>query len=174
MLIKDLKDNLKKAMLEEIKFRKSSEVPSDECVAIKDSCRAIISMFPETGKKPVDIIDDDIIKLCKKYIKTEKIRLLYVLKFITPEDVVDVTSSELDKLVKAKIISHDKELTSLNIQSIEKYLPKKVSEETVIEWIKSNIDFNQFKNKIQSMKPIMTHFKNSIDGNLVKKIIQNM
>ena len=47
-------------------------------------------------------------------------------------------------------------------------------EDDISAWIASNVDFSQFKNKMQAMKPIMAHFGAAADGNLVKKILQSM
>ena len=79
-LIDKLKDNLKEAMLNEVKERKLNDV-STETIGTKNACRAIISMFPELNKKKNEIEDSDIIILAKKYIKEEKTRMLYKIKF---------------------------------------------------------------------------------------------
>ena len=54
------------------------------------------------------------------------------------------------------------------------FIPKSnISDDDVKNWIKENIDFSQYKNKMQAMKPIMQHFK-GIDGNKVKEILEQM
>jgi hypothetical protein len=54
------------------------------------------------------------------------------------------------------------------------FIPKSnISDDDVKNWIKENIDFSQYKNKMQAMKPIMQHFKD-IDGNKVKEILEQM
>ena len=172
MLIKKLREDLKQAMINEVKSRKEHKEVSENDIAIKTSCRAIISMFPEIGKKPADATDEDVIKLGKKYIKSEKIRLLYSMKVLGPDNVGGLSTSDLSKLVNAKLIEHDEVLTSLSIKHIKSYLPKALSEGEIVSWIKDNIDFTQFKNKMQAMKPIMIHFEGAADGNLVRQIIQ--
>ena len=62
----------------------------------------------------------------------------------------------------------------MSFQAAEKFLPKKVSIDDVKSWIKENIDFSKFKNKMQSMKPIMDEFSGRIDGRIVKDLIQSM
>jgi uncharacterized protein YqeY len=56
----------------------------------------------------------------------------------------------------------------------EGYLPQMVGEQEIRAWIAANIDFSQFKNKMQAMGPVMKHFGTSADGNLVKKVLQAM
>ena len=60
------------------------------------------------------------------------------------------------------------------LKVIEHYLPKMATEEEILAWIQQNIDFSQFKNKMQAMGLIMKHFGATADGNFVKKIIQKM
>ena len=176
MLINKLKEDLKSAMKTEVKLRGDNKPPSfdEPCFAIKESCRSIISMFPEIGKKPTNATDEDVIKLCKKYIKSEKIRLIYINKILNSADVEGLSSSELNKLVNSKLIEYNTDLTSSHIKHIESYLPRALSDNEIKVWIKDNIDFSQFKNKMQSMKPIMTHFQSAVDGNTIKRIIMEM
>ena len=74
----------------------------------------------------------------------------------------------IKKLVKDEKESHN-DVVFLAICS--DYIPIEVSEEIIENWIKANIDFSQYKNKMQAMKPIMEFFKCRVDGNIVKKII---
>lgn len=62
---------------------------------------------------------------------------------------------------------------------LESLLPAKpeviqVSEEEILEWIKANIDFSQFKSKMAAMKPIMAHFGDSANGDAVKVLLNSM
>lgn len=59
------------------------------------------------------------------------------------------------------------------IRVAEKYLPGMATEEEIRAWIAANIDFDDFKNKMQAMKPIMLHFGGNADGNLVKKVLSD-
>jgi uncharacterized protein YqeY len=87
--------------------------------------------------------------------------------------------SEIIKILK-KLIKSEKELleksgrgeTSPFIEIIEAYLPKMASEDEIRQWITANIDFSDYKNKMQAMGPIMAHFGASADGNLVKGVLQ--
>lgn len=127
-------------------------------------------MFPEIGKKPADATDDDVIKLLKKYINQEKERLLYSYRHIVNEDVQGITYKDLKKIVDLKIEELGESLTSPKIAIAQKYLPKQATEEEITLWIKENIDFSQYKNKMQAMGLIMKQFK-GCDGNFAKSIL---
>ncbi|MBW1792091.1 MAG: GatB/YqeY domain-containing protein [Deltaproteobacteria bacterium] len=80
------------------------------------------------------------------------------------------------KLVKSEkeMLSAGDSESSAYLEVLEGYLPKQASEDEIREWVAANIDFNQFKNKMQAMKPIMTHFAGVTDGNIVKKILDSI
>ena len=99
--------------------------------------------------------------------------MLYYDKHITEKDVQGITFKELKKIVNKKIQELGDSLTSPKIQIAQNYLPKQASEEDIISWIKENIDFSTFKNKMQAMGPIMKQFK-GCDGNFVKSILVNL
>lgn len=172
-ILKKIKSNLKTYMLMEMKIRKEGIVAEDKfsmAVTHKTVARSIISMFPEIGKKPADATDDDVIKLLKRYISNEKERLLYSDKYLTEADVLTLKPSELKKLVNEKLQELGDKLTSLKIAIAQGYLPKQATEEEITLWIKENIDFSNYKNKMQAMGPIMKQFK-GCDGNFVKGIL---
>lgn len=110
----------------------------------KDTLRVILGEFARLDKK--DLSDDEVVKILKKLLKSEKEVL---------EQKGQGTKSAF-------------------IDIIETYLPKMASESEIHEWIKHNIDFAQFKNKMQAMGSIMKHFGATADGNSVKKILQQM
>lgn len=110
----------------------------------KDTLRVIIGEFGRLNKK--ELSDDEVIKILKKLIKSEKELL---------EKKGDVTDSEF-------------------IRIIENYLPKMATDEEIITWINQNVDFSKFKNKMQAMGLIMKHFGATADGNTVKKILQKI
>jgi len=110
----------------------------------KDALRVILGEFGRLDKKEVP--DDEIIKILKKLMKSEK----------------------------EVLIQKGETADSEFIKVLENYLPKMASEEEIAAWIHQNIDFSQFKNKMQAMGLVMKHFGATADGNFVKKIIQKM
>lgn len=93
-------------------------------------------------------------------------------KEIADDDVIQI----IKKLIKAEkeVLAQSGGQTNRFIEVSEAYLPQMASEEQISQWIAANIDFSQFKNKMQAMKPIMAHFGASADGNLVKKVLQSI
>lgn len=126
---------------------------------VKDALRLIMAEFPkltvpitlESGKKTTrlkkseEISDDDIIGIVRGLVKSEKI-------------VLEAKQKE----------------TSEYLQILEAYLPKMASREEISEWITENIDFSQFKNRMQAMGTIMKHFGKLADGATVKDILSKM
>jgi len=110
----------------------------------KDTLRVILGEFGRLDKK--ELSDDKVVKILKKLIKSEKEML---------EKKGDATDSRF-------------------ISIIENYLPKMATEAEITNWIEQNIDFSEFKNKMQAMGLIMKHFGATADGNAVKKILQRM
>ena len=128
---------------EQIKKGLTSAIKAKDVVK-KDTLRVVIGEFGRSAKK--ELSDDEVIKVLRKLIKSEK-------------EVLDKKGDDSD---------------SEYINIIESYLPKMATDEEVKTWIKQNIDFSQFKNKMQAMGLIMKHFGTTADGNFVKKIIQKM
>jgi uncharacterized protein YqeY len=110
----------------------------------KDALRVILGEFGRLDKK--ELSDDEIVKILKKLMKSER------------------------EVLEQKGEAADSEF----IKVIEHYLPKMATEEEIATWIQKNIDFSQFKNKMQAMGLIMKHFGATADGNFVKNIIQKM
>jgi len=110
----------------------------------KDTLRVVIGELGRSDKK--ELSDDEVIKVLRKLIKYEK-------------EVLDKKGDDID---------------SAYIKIIENYLPKMATDEEIKKWIEQNIDFSQFKNKMQAMGLIMKYFGSLADGNMVRKILQEM
>ena len=110
----------------------------------KHTLRVVIGELGRSDKK--ELSDDEVIKVLRKLIKSEK-------------EVLDKKGDDSD---------------SEYINIIESYLPKMATDEEIKIWIKQNIDFSQFKSKMQAMGSIMKHFGSLADGNMVRKILQEM
>jgi uncharacterized protein len=89
----------------------------------------------------------------------------------------ELSDEQVVAIVK-KLIKSERELLAAKGQEsspfltiMEEYLPKAVSEEEIHAWIKKNIDFSIFPNRMQAMRPVMNHFGSAADGNVVKKIL---
>ena len=145
-LLAKVKQDLKTAML-----NKNQEA--------RNAMRQIMAEFPkltvpltlESGKKstrlkkPEEISNDDIIGIINGLVKSEQ-----------------------------TVLEIKKEATSEYLEILQLYLPKMVRREEILAWIKENIDFSQYKNKMQAMGIIMKHFGKTADGKLVNQILQEI
>lgn len=175
-LLKKMKFDMNLAMKNEITLRKKGIYKGDEideAIAVKEVVRSIISMFPEINIKPNNSTDNDVIKLLKKYVQSEKIRELYNSHILSGSKVTGLSSKELNKLQQEKINELGEDLTNPKIKVALHYLPKEPSREEIVEWILENIDFSQYKSKIQAMGLIMKQF-NGVDGDKIKQILMGM
>lgn len=108
----------------------------------KDALRVVMGEMARLDKKVFP--DEDVVKILKKLIKSEK--------------------EMLEKSGQGE--------RSPFIDVIESYLPKMADEAEIQRWIADNIDFSTYKNKMQAMGAIMGHFGPAADGNTVKKVLQ--
>ena len=109
----------------------------------KNTLRIVIGEFGRAEAK--DLSDDEVVKIIKKLIKSEQESLAHA----------------------------GKSTDSRYIQILESYLPQMASDDEIRQWIADNIDFSNYKNKMQAMRDIMAHFGAGADGNQVKKILQS-
>jgi uncharacterized protein YqeY len=110
----------------------------------KNTLRVVLGEFGRLDKK--ELSDDEVVKILKKLIKSER-------------EVLEQKKETAD---------------SAFIGIVENYLPKMASEAEISSWIRENVEFSQFKNKMQAMGVIMKHFGATADGNVVKEILQKM
>ena len=110
----------------------------------KSILRVIMGEFGRQAQK--DIADDEVVKIIKKLVKSEK-----------------------------EVLERSGATTSNRfVEVAESYLPRMAGEDDIRTWIAANIDFGDFKNKMQAMRPIMAHFGANADGNLVKKVLSEL
>ncbi|MDL2269605.1 GatB/YqeY domain-containing protein [Desulfosarcina sp. OttesenSCG-928-A07] len=108
----------------------------------KSALRIVIGEMARLDKKQFD--DDEVIRVLKKLIKSEK-----------------------ELLEKSGQTG-----ASPFIAVLEAYLPKPATDAEIRQWIAENIDFSAYKNAMQVMGPIMAHFGQRADGNQVKEILK--
>jgi uncharacterized protein YqeY len=139
-----LRADLKKAML-------------NKDPKVRNTIRLIMAEFPkltvpitlESGKKttrlkkPEEISNDDIIGIVKGLAKSER-------------TVLEATRQE----------------SSEYLTILKSYLPKTITREEIVAWIQENIDFSQYKSKMQAIGPVMKHFGKQADGKQVNQILK--
>jgi hypothetical protein len=92
----------------------------------------------------------------------------------------ELSDAEVLAIIKKLIKNEMEMLARLKTQNseylvvLEEYMPRPPTEEEIKAWIGDNIDFGRLQNKIQAMKPIMAHYAGAVDGNTVKKILEEM
>jgi uncharacterized protein YqeY len=109
----------------------------------KNILRVVMGEFGRQTRK--DVPDTDVVLILKKLIKSEK------------EVLAQTGGPDSNRFVEVA----------------ESYLPKMATEAEISAWIDENIDFSQFNNKMQAMRPIMAHFGATADGNMVKQVLQH-
>ena len=112
--------------------------------ARKNTIRVIMGEIGRQSKK--ELSDDEVIKILKKLVKSET------------------------ELLEKSGAAEESEYLSI----LQSYLPQMASDDEIQGWITENIDFNQFKNKMQAMGIIMKHFGTAADGNRVKEILRKL
>ncbi len=141
-----IRADLKKAML-----GKDQEVRNTLRLIMAEFPKLTVPITLESGKKstrlkkPEEISNDDVIGIIKGLTKSEQ----------TVLEITGQTSSDY-------------------LEILQSYLPKMIDKEEITIWIKDNIDFSQFKNKMQAMGPVMKHFGKLADGKLVNQILKEL
>lgn len=127
--------------------------------AVRDTMRLIMGSFPsltvsitlESGKKsnrvktPEEIIDEDVLNIIRKFVKSEK-----------------------------TVLEIKKETTSDYLELLNFYLPRMATSQEIEQWVRENVDLAQFKSPVQAMGVVMKHFGKLADGNQVKEVLKNM
>lgn len=128
-------------------------------IDIRDAIRVIMGEYPkltvpitlESGKKsfrvkkPQEITDDDLLGIIQGLVKSEK-----------------------------SVLELQKKESSPYLRVLESYLPKMADRDEVLAWINEHIDFTEYKSPMQAMGPIMKHFGKLADGNMVKRLLQEL
>ena len=89
---------------------------------------------------------------------------------ITNDDIVGI----IQGLAKSErmVLEAKNEESSDYLNILQLYLPKMASRAEIMAWISDNIDFSEYKNKMQAMGSIMKHFGKQADGKMVNEILQ--
>ncbi len=123
-------------------------------------------------------ITQDLSNALKAKIKTGDLKIVVgEIQRLPDKDPSDeVVIKVLTKLSKGEKenLKRIGDTTSEFLQIIELYLPEREeqsSDEEIIKWIQANIDFEDFRNKMESIKIIKEHFGPKINGQTVKNIL---
>ena len=143
-LLQKLKKDLKTSML-----NKDQEVRNTIRLIMAEYPKLTVPITLDSGKKttrlkkPEEITNDDIIGIIRGLIKSEH-----------------------------TVLEAKREDSSEYLEILESYLPIMATEKEIITWIKGNIDFSEYKNKMQAMGTIIKHFGKLADGKMVNRILR--
>ena len=125
-------------------------------------------------------IKRDLIDAIKAKDAVRKEALRVVLGEFDREDAKALTDEEVAGVLR-KLVKSERETLELKgesdsgfLRTLEEYLPAMATDEEIAAFIQENIDFSQFKNKMQAMGPIMKHFGEKADGHTVKKVLEKL
>jgi uncharacterized protein len=142
-------------------------------VKLKEDLKQAMRDKDEAGRNTIRQVMSEFFKL------TVPVTLEGGKKSTRPKQAEEITNDDIIGIIQGLIKSEHimlearKEAPSGYLQILETYLPRQVAREEIVDWVRGNIDFSQFKNKMQAMGVIMKHFGKTADGKLVNDILKN-
>lgn len=94
------------------------------------------------------------------------------VKILSDQEVLGVIRKLIKSETETMARSGAKESAYLDV--LEGYMPKAPTEGEIRDWVEKNINFADFPNKVQAMKPIMANYGGLADGNLVRRILESL
>jgi len=149
------------------------DMPLPLQVKLKEDLKQAMRDKDEAGRNTIRQVMSEFFKL------TVPVTLEGGKKSTRPKTAEEITNDDIIGIIQGLVKSEHimlearKEATSAYLQILETYLPRQVAREEIVDWVRGNIDFSQFKNKMQAMGVIMKHFGKTADGKLVNDILKN-
>jgi uncharacterized protein len=149
------------------------DMPLSLQVKLKEDLKKAMRDKDEAGRNTIRQVMSEFFKL------TVPVTIEGGKKSTRPKQAEEITNDDIIGIIQGLIKSEHivleakQEATSDYLQILEAYLPRQVAREEVVDWVRGNIDFSQFKNKMQAMGVIMKHFGKTADGKLVNDILKN-
>ena len=149
------------------------DMPLSLQMKLKEDLKQAMRAKDEAGRNTIRQVMSEFFKL------TVPVTLEGGKKSTRPKSAEEITNDDIIGIIQGLIKSEHivleakQEATSDYLQILETYLPRQVAREEIVDWVRGNIDFSQFKNKMQAMGVIMKHFGKTADGKLVNDILKN-
>jgi uncharacterized protein YqeY len=149
------------------------DMPFPLQVKLKEDLKQAMRDKDEAGRNTIRQVMSEFFKL------TVPVTLEGGKKSTRPKTAEEITNDDIIGIIQGLVKSEHimleakQEATSDYLQILETYLPRQVAREEIVDWVRGNIDFSQFKNKMQAMGVIMKHFGKTADGKLVNDILKN-
>jgi uncharacterized protein YqeY len=149
------------------------DMPLPLQVKLKEDLKQAMRDKDEAGRNTIRQVMSEFFKL------TVPVTLEGGKKSTRPKTAEEITNDDIIGIIQGLIKSEHivleakQQATSAYLQILETYLPRQVARAEIVDWVRGNIDFSQFKNKMQAMGVIMKHFGKTADGKLVSDILKN-
>jgi hypothetical protein len=149
------------------------DMPLPLQVKLKEDLKQAMRDKDEAGRNTIRQVMSEFFKL------TVPVTLEGGKKSTRPKTAEEITNDDIIGIIQGLIKSEHimleakQEATSDYLRILETYLPRPVARAEIVDWVRGNIDFSQFKNKMQAMGVIMKHFGKTADGKLVNDILKN-
>jgi hypothetical protein len=148
------------------------DMPLPLQVKLKEDLKQAMRDKDEAGRNTIRQVMSEFFKL------TVPVTLEGGKKSTRPKTAEEITNDDIIGIIQGLVKSEHimleakQEATSDYLRILETYLPRQVAPEEIVDWVRGNIDFSQFKNKMQAMGVIMKHFGKTADGKLVNDILK--
>jgi uncharacterized protein YqeY len=149
------------------------DMPLPLQVKLKEDLKQAMRDKDEAGRNTIRQVMSEFFKL------TVPVTLEGGKKSTRPKTAEEITNDDIIGIIQGLVKSEHimlearKEATSDYLRILETYLPRQVARAEIVDWVRGNIDFSQFKNKMQAMGVIMKHFGKTADGKVVNDILKN-
>lgn len=116
--------------------------------------------------------------LARNEVRTSALRVL--IGEFQRQGVKILSDSEVLAVIRKLIKSENETMArsgvaqSPYLEVLDGYMPKAPGEAEIRAWIEANVNFADYPNKVQAMKPIMAHFGGLAEGNLVRRILESL
>ncbi len=135
-------------MLEKDLKRDLKKAIKSRSVEKRMTIKMILGEIPRLNKKKHEqVTEKEINTIVKQLIKSELVMIKYA--------EIDATKSEYLSVLKS-------------------YLLPSLSENEIKLWVVENVNFNDYKNKMQAIGSIMKGLNGAADGNTVKKVLMEL
>lgn len=85
-----------------------------------------------------------------------------------------IDDADAVKILKALRVTAEENKNTFEIEFLDKYLPKELSEAEIEAWIKANIDFSQFKAPVAAIGTVTKALGPAAPGNIVRAVIERL
>jgi uncharacterized protein YqeY len=149
------------------------DMPLSLQMKLKEDLKQAMRAKDEAGRNTIRQVMSEFFKL------TVPVTLEGGKKSTRPKSAEEITNDDIIGIIQGLIKSEHivleakQEATSDYLRILEAYLPRQVAREEIVDWVRGNIDFSRFKNKMQAMGVIMKHFGKTADGKLVNDILKD-